>query len=230
MSTMSVMQAIRRRLNRRTGNAYEAPVVLESPDGAPQLTLRTMNFDDQYEWDRLRANNERWLAPWESADPQGGEPMTFRGWIARQREEERKGTSIILVMEHGGELIGQISLGAIYEGPMRTGIVGYWVDERHAGNGFTPLAVAMLADWALLEPAGPLLHRLEIDIVPENERSRRVVQKVGATFEGVRRKYMYVRGEWRDHESYSLLAADAPHGFVNRLFFDTPSESAHNLS
>lgn len=90
--------------------------------------------------------------------------------------------------------------------------------------------VAMLADWALLDPTGPQLHRLEIDIVPENERSRRVVQKVGAKYEGVRRQYMYVHGEWRDHESYSLLDTDVPQGFVHRLLGDTPGESLHNLS
>lgn len=154
-------------MKRRRNSAFTAPLTLKSPAGSPDLTLRTMDAADQEEWGRLRSVNERWLAPWESSDPHGTEPLTFKSWVNRQREEEREGTSIIFLMEHEGEIVGQISLGAIYPGPMRTGIIGYWIDEDHAGRGLTPLAVAMLADWALLDPTGPQLHRLEIDIVPE---------------------------------------------------------------
>lgn len=161
--------------------------------------------------------------------PHGTEPLTFKSWVNRQREEEREGTSIIFLMEHEGEIVGQISLGAIYptyahrnhrlldrRGSCRAGT--YAARRGHARR----LGVA--------DPTGPQLHRLEIDIVPENERSRRVVQKVGAKYEGVRRQYMYVHGEWRDHESYSLLDTDVPQGFVHRLLGDTPGESLHNLS
>ena len=93
----------------------------------------------------------------------------------------------------------------------------YWVDERCAGRGYAPMAVALLADWAMFDPTGPRLHRMEIDILPENKRSRAVARKVGATLEGVRRAYMYVNGQWRDHESYVLMAEDAPNGFTARL-------------
>ena len=57
-----------------------------------------------------------------------------------------------------------------------------------------------------------------------------MARKVGARYEGVKKRYMYINGIWRDHESYSLLAEDAPQGFVHRLLFDTPSEKPHKLS
>ena len=79
------------------------------------------------------------------------------------------------------------------------------------------MAVALLADWAMFDPTGPRLHRMEIDILPDNKRSRAVARKVGATLEGVRRAYMYVNDQWRDHESYVLMAEDAPNGFTARL-------------
>lgn len=121
-------------MKRRRNSAFTAPLTLKSPAGSPDLTLRTMDAADQEEWGRLRSVNERWLAPWESSDPHGTEPLTFKSWVNRQREEEREGTSIIFLMEHEGEIVGQISLGAIYPGPMRTGIIGYWIDEDHAGG------------------------------------------------------------------------------------------------
>ena len=100
---------------------------------------------------------------------------------------------------------------------MRTGVVGYWVDQCYAGHGFPPMAVALLADWALTDPFGPVLHRLEIAILPDNARSLAVVRKVGAHHEGLRERYMYVNGQWRDHVTFALLAEDAGQGFANRL-------------
>lgn len=80
-----------------------------------------------------------------------------------------------------------------------------------------PMAVALLADWALTDPFGPVLHRLEIAILPDNARSLAVVRKVGAHHEGLRERYMYVNGQWRDHVTFALLAEDAGQGFANRL-------------
>ena len=57
----------------------------------------------------------------------------------------------------------------------------------------------------------------EIDLLPENARSRKVALKVGACYEGVRTSYMFVNGQWRDHESYALLPECAPNGFTARL-------------
>ena len=71
------------------------------------------------------------------------------------------------------------------------------------------MAVTLLADWAMFDPSGPQLHRVEIDLLPENERSRKVALKVGASYEGMRKAYMFVNGQWRDHESYALLPAYA---------------------
>ncbi|MEE1297082.1 MAG: GNAT family protein [Bifidobacterium sp.] len=226
---MFIWQSIRDAMHRSPRDAFHTPLRLEGPDGT-SFALRTMTAEDELEWDAVRSRNVEWLDPWESNDPMRHELVSFSQWIAMQRREERDGSSIVLVMEFEGRIVGQISLGAVFRGAMRTGIIGYWIDEQYAGRGLTPLAVAMLCDWALLDADGPRLHRMEIDIVPENQRSRRVVQKVGAQYEGLRRQYMYIHGQWRDHESYSLVEQDAPGGFTRRLMGDTPSEPFHDLS
>ena len=87
-----------------------------------------------------------------------------------------------------GRIVGQISLGAICYGAMRTGVVGYWVDERCAGRGYAPMAVTLLADWAMFDPSGPQLHRVEIDLLPENERHVRWHSKWGHPMRGCARR------------------------------------------
>lgn len=214
---VSVFQTLRDSLRPAGGNAIRVPKRLRPPDGAGGLLLRPLTADDAVEWSDVRMRNDEWLSPWESGDPMHGAALTFNGWIQRLRRNEQDGTGVVFAMECQGRIVGQISLGAISYGAMRTGVVGYWVDQRCAGRGFAPLAVAMLADWATGDPTGPRLHRLEIAILPENARSLRVAEKVGARREGVRERYMYVNGQWRDHETFSLLAEDAGEGFARRL-------------
>lgn len=197
-------------------NEIRMPDALYCPDRSMHFILRPLTMRDEAEWNEVRWRNDAWLSPWESGDPMHGGGLTYAQWIHYLRANEREGVGAVFAMEHDGHIVGQISLGAICYGAMRTGVIGYWVDHAQAGNGFAPMAVCMLADWALASPIGPMLHRLEIAIMPHNKRSLRVVEKIGANHEGLRRGYMYVDGRWHDHETFSLLAEDAGEGFALR--------------
>ena len=236
MGIMSVFQSLRAAFH----HPADAPAI-RMPDELPTtafcaqhptlpanlpISLRPLTLDDEDEWNDVRWRNRDWLAPWDSDDPLHGSPLTFNAWITRQRRSEERGTGALFGIIHRGRIVGQISVGAISYGSMRTGIVGYWVSQQFAGHGFAPLALAILADWALADPTGPQLHRLEIAILPENHRSRRVVEKIGAHDEGLRLRYMFVNEQWRDHETYSLLADDVGSGFTVRLMSDTPGLNA----
>ncbi|MBT1173933.1 GNAT family N-acetyltransferase [Bifidobacterium sp. LC6] len=209
---MSVFQSIKEALH--PDNRIRMPRL--SHPGCP-IVLRPITLDDEAAWDEMRWRNNDWLAPWESGDPMHGGAITFNQWVQRMRRNEQHGTGALFAIEYQMRIVGQISLGAIAYGAMRTGVVGYWVDQRYAGRGFAPMALAMLADWALGDPFGPALHRLEIAILPENKRSLAVVRKVGAHHEGLRERYMYVNGRWRDHVTFALLAEDLGQGFTARL-------------
>lgn len=214
---MSVLQTIRNVFAQADPNAIRTPVSITAPAGAVPITLRTMEPDDEGEWNTVRWDNDEWLRPWESGDPMHGPGITFNQWLAGQRRNEQHGTGVVFLIEYNMRIVGQISIGAITYGAMRTGVVGYWVSRDYAGRGIASTALAMLADWALADPTGPRLHRLEIAILPENERSLGVVRRVGARHEGLRPNYMYVNGRWRSHETFCLLAEDAGEGFVTRV-------------
>jgi ribosomal-protein-alanine N-acetyltransferase len=91
--------------------------------------------------------------------------------------------------------------------------MGYWVDRRFAGRGIMPAAVAMATDHAFNELG---LHRIEINIRPENLPSRRVVEKLGFREEGMRVRYLHIAGDWRDHLCYALTAEEVPLGLLVR--------------
>ncbi|WP_395703573.1 GNAT family N-acetyltransferase [Aquabacterium sp.] len=50
------------------------------------------------------------------------------------------------------------------------------------------------------------LHRLEANIQPENQASIALVRSCGFVKEGYSARYLKIRGRWRDHERWALLA------------------------
>ncbi|MFT8638410.1 GNAT family N-acetyltransferase [Bifidobacterium sp.] len=215
---MSVFQSLRDAFRPHFDNShFRTPIEIDAPEGMPAIRLRPVREEDDVEWNTLRSRNREWLEPWESGDPMHGSGISFLQWVRRERELAESGSEIVFMVEYEGSIVGQISLGAICYGSMRTGTVGYWMDRGHAGLGFAPLALAMLADWAFAAVDGPRLHRLEIDILPSNQRSKRVVEKLGIPREGLHREYMYINGRWRDHDSYALLSTDVETTVTERL-------------
>ena len=76
-----------------------------------------------------------------------------------------------------------------------------------------PTAVAMMVDHCLF---GLGMHRLEVNIRPENVASLRVVEKLGFRPEGVRRRYLHIDGAWRDHATSAITPEDVPGGMLTR--------------
>lgn len=110
-------------------------------------------------------------------------------------------------------LVGQLTVSSITWGSLRSANIGYWVDETVAGRGITPTAVALAVDHCF-RAAG--MHRIEVCIRPENAASLRVVHKLGFRAEGLRRAYLHIDGDWRDHEAFALTAEEVPEGLLSR--------------
>lgn len=178
-----------------------------------RVGLRPLRQRDRAAWERLRRANAAWLERWEATSPTGEPPATFRSYVRTLDRGARAGTALPFVVELDGELVGQLTVSSITRGSFCSATVGYWVSQHVAGRGVTPLAVAMASDYAWFE-AG--LHRIEINIRPENAASLRVVEKLGFRDEGVRRRFLHIQGDWRDHRSFALTAEEVPGGLVRR--------------
>ena len=110
-------------------------------------------------------------------------------------------------------MVGQLNVAGISWGSLCSAHIGYWVDERVAGRGIIPTALALAVDHCF-QAVG--LHRVEVNIRPENGPSRRVAEKLGFREEGLRRAYLHIDGGWRDHIAYALTAPEVPEGMVDR--------------
>ena len=190
------------------------PVTLREDERQASVVLRPLRRRDADAWLRLRAANQAWLDPWEATSPAGASgSATFGEYVRVLTQQARQGTTLPFAVEVDGALVGQLTVSSITYGSLCSAAIGYWVDQAVAGRGVIPTSVAMATDYCM-QVLG--LHRVEINIRPENERSLRVVEKLGFRDEGLRVRYLHIQGEWRDHRTFALTSEDVPGGLLAR--------------
>jgi ribosomal-protein-alanine N-acetyltransferase len=109
------------------------------------------------------------------------------------------------ILTEDGEIAGVANISEIVRGRFRSGYLGYYAFAPHSGRGYMTEGIRAVVTKAF----GALrLHRLEANIQPGNESSRRLVQRLGFKLEGFSPRYLKIAGTWRDHERWAITAED----------------------
>jgi ribosomal-protein-alanine N-acetyltransferase len=175
-----------------------------------RITLRPLTAADFPHWREVRLANVDWLTQWEprrlagQPDPVTDENVFVARCSARQRERQL-GTGYGFGVFVGGQFAGEINVSAVQRGPFQSAYVGYWIDHRHAGQGYVPEGLVVLFQHAFETLR---LHRLQIAIIPRNRASRRVVEKLGLREEGLAARYLEINGVWEDHVRFAITAEE----------------------
>lgn len=111
----------------------------------------------------------------------------FRFWITE------KGSS---------EIVGTVCISSILFGSVKSCFLSYKIAADKQGQGFASEAVAEVVSFAfnVLQ-----LHRIESYVMPRNQKSIRVMEKLGFMPEGISKRCLEVNGAWEDHIRFSLL-------------------------
>ncbi|SDS33915.1 GNAT family N-acetyltransferase [Agrococcus carbonis] len=189
-------------------------------DSAPRLThgavtVRGIKLRDARVLEAELVANRPWLERWEATLP-GTRPsgrFDTRSSIRSLLEADREGSGLAFAIEVDGEFAGQLNVANISGGALASSTLGYWIARRFAGRGATTTAVALVADHLLLARG---LHRVEVCIRPENLASLRVVEKLGFRYEGCRRRYIHIDGDWRDHLCFALVREELTEPLLDR--------------
>jgi ribosomal-protein-alanine N-acetyltransferase len=177
------------------------------------VTIRPIRLRDARVLERELTSNRGWLRQWEATNPLGPVGFDTRASIRSLLSNARGGAGLPFAVEVDGEFAGQLNVSSISYGSLSSASIGYWVAERFAGRNVTPTAVALATDHCFF---GVGLHRMEICIRPENEPSLRVVDKLGFRYEGLRRRFIHINGDWRDHFCFALTVEELPQGVLRR--------------
>jgi ribosomal-protein-alanine N-acetyltransferase len=104
-----------------------------------------------------------------------------------------------------GALIGRINLAQVFRGAFQSCVLGYWLAERHNGQGLMSETVPAVVEHAF-HTLG--LHRIQAGTLLNNLASQRVLVKAGFHRIGVSPRYLQIDGRWQDHVLFAITAED----------------------
>ncbi|WP_099865181.1 GNAT family N-acetyltransferase [Pararhizobium haloflavum] len=177
--------------------------------------LRFPERGDFNAWRSLRMASRAFLQPWEpSWSTDELSRLSYLGRVGRYEREYVEGHAIplFLFMKESDELLGGLTIGYIRRGAAQSCMIGYWMGERHAGQGHMTAALDAVIPHIFQRLK---LHRIEAACIPENTRSIRLLEKARFRREGYLRGYLKINGVWRDHLLFARLkddSADHPDG------------------
>lgn len=172
----------------------------------PEHYFRLPRNSDYKAWYALRSESRSFLERWEPAwESDALTEAAFRNRVIRSNQEFASGIALPLLLfsRRTDDLLGGLTIGHIRRGASQSCMIGYWMGERYAGRGHMSAAVNVTVQHIFQRLN---LHRIEAACIPENERSIRLLEKAGFQREGYMQDYLKIRGEWRDHLLYALIA------------------------
>ena len=175
------------------------------------LKLRVAKLRDSKELEKIILGNRDWLRPWEATNPHAPNSFDVKAQLRGLLRQLNDESGMPFVIEVQGKLQGQLNVANVMYGSVSSAVLGYWVSPEVAGKGVMPTAVALVTDY-LMDQVG--LHRVEINVRPENLASLRVIQKLGFRYEGLKQRYIHINGDWRDHYVFALTKEELPEGLM----------------
>ena len=159
--------------------------VLERADREPFLALARES----------RELHRPWTYPPERSDQ-------FDDLYSRSRRDDFA-CLLACLAEDERAIVGVFTISQIVRGAFQSAYLGYYANQRHAGQGLMREAMEQVLDHAF----GPLaLHRLEANIQPGNQPSIALARGAGFRLEGFSPRYLLIGGQWRDHERFAITA------------------------
>jgi ribosomal-protein-alanine N-acetyltransferase len=143
---------------------------------------------------RSRELHSHWVSP----------PTTragFQALAARSQGSNNYG----FVVRHAttDALVGFIDITNIVRGVFLSAYLAYYAFTGHERQGLMRAGLRLAVRKAFTELK---LHRLEANIQPGNLPSIALVRSCGFEQEGYSPRYLKIRGRWRDHERWAIVA------------------------
>jgi len=172
------------------------------------IRLHHPSLDDYDAWAKLRYASRAHTEPWEPGWAEDELTRTaYKRRLRRYQADIEAGTGYPFFIYRAADevLLGACNLNNVRRGVLQAADIGYWIGAPYVRRGHARAAVRRVLGFAF----GPLgLHRVEAATRTENEASRRLLQSIGFTPEGVSREYLKINGQWRDHLRFAILRTD----------------------
>lgn len=155
---------------------------------------------------RYRTANRDHLVPWEPLREDAYYTLEHCRWMLAEGElaarQDRSYPFLAFTPDEDG-VIASFTLANVVRGAFQACHLGYAVDARWQGRGLMHEVLQAGLAWAF----GPLgLHRVMANHMPRNQRSERLLQRLGFEREGYAKAYLQIAGTWEDHVLTAKIA------------------------
>ncbi len=147
--------------------------------------------------DASRMYLREWL-PWVDAATSVEDSKTF---VRASHKQYADGNGFQCCIRYRGKIAGVIGFSRV-DWLNKSVEIGYWLDEELQGRGIMTGCCRVLVELAFTEYA---LHRVEIRVATENQKSRAIPERLGFTCEGTLHEAEWLNDHFVDSAVYSML-------------------------
>lgn len=150
--------------------------------------------------------NQAHLDPFEPIKPAEFYTSDFWRVMIRDRNQaflQDQAIKLFLFDQHNPQqIIAAINFSNIVRGVFQSCTLGFSIAAQYQGQGYMtesiPVAIAYLF-------SDLNFHRIMAAYMPHNQRSGRLLRRLGFQMEGYASKYLCINGTWQDHVLTSLI-------------------------
>lgn len=180
-------------LQRKTKRLIVRPLVVS--DFRRWKTYFSSMSPPQNKWDNKNRNESDLNTP------------SFRKILQSQKmmRESDRFYDLAVFEKTSGEMVGTVAAMDVLRGLGQTSYLGYFIHNRFWGKGYGKEAALAMIDIAFRDIK---LHRIEAGIEPSNRRSIMLARSIGLRKEGLKKRAVFLRGQWIDLVMYSATCEE----------------------
>jgi [ribosomal protein S5]-alanine N-acetyltransferase len=175
----------------------------------PRLILRPLKSTDFKKWQESNSLKSPSKNKWDK----GIEPdsnftrSNFNKILSDQKVLRDRDTFYTLNIfdKKTGNIIGTTSAMNVLRSVSHTCFLGYFLNNNYWGMGYGKEAVQAMIHFCFKELK---LHRIEAGIEPTNRRSILLAKSLGLRKEGLKKRIVFLRNDWRDLTMYSATCEE----------------------
>lgn len=116
---------------------------------------------------------------------------------------DQRGLQLFLYLKNDQtKTIGYINFDNVIRGCFQSCTLGYTLEQTVQGKGYMTEALTAGIEHVF---SNMNLHRIQANYIKDNQKSAKLLEKLGFKQEGIAKDYLYINGKWQDHVLTSLI-------------------------
>ena len=174
-----------------------------------RLIIRPMEISDYEVWKEYFSTMDESRNIWDNHN-RPSERLTKTTFLKILKSQKRmregdKFYDLIVFKKASRQIIGSVAAMDVLRSVSQTAYLGYTIHNKFWGQGYGKEATKAMIDIAFRDLK---LHRVEAGIEPKNRRSILLARSLGLRKEGLKKKVVYLRGQWNDLLIYSTTCEE----------------------